>query len=150
VEFRRQLSAYRGRLLSGSDRGQPVHAGSFLRKREIVLDSSLRQSRAECTRVLVHELFHFVWVRLGNPARREWRQILDAERKAGARGELGWSSEWRKEAAAADYACESFCDTAAWMYAGVREHDEFTLADRWRAKRQAWFDSRFANRIVKM
>ena len=29
---------------------------------------------------------------------------------------------WRR------YACESFCDTAAWHFAGLRQHDEFTLA----------------------
>ena len=38
-----------------------------------------------------------------------------------------------------EYACESFCDTAAWLYAGAGEHAEFTLAARWSEARRAWF-----------
>ena len=45
------------------DRRGPVHAGSFLRERRIVFDCT----QAEFPRILVHELFHFVWLRLGNP-----------------------------------------------------------------------------------
>ena len=143
MRFARNLTAYRGKLLSDSDVGQPVHAGAFLRKREIVLDSSLRRDPVERSRILVHEIFHFVWMRLGNPARASWNRILETELATKARGELGWSSEWRKKASEADYACESFCDTAAWMYAGVLEHEEFTLASKWRVKRRAWFQAQF-------
>jgi hypothetical protein len=104
-------------------------------------------------------------------SRADWR----------ARGELGWSSEWRKqeldraETAGSgqgpqrsaitgrktpapvsvvraffrnrqsskwrQYICESFCDTSAWIYSGVKSHEEFTLARRWRTKRCEWFKS---------
>jgi hypothetical protein len=40
---------------------------------------------------------------------------------------------WRR------YACESFCDSAAWLFAGLRDHDEFTLALRFRRQRARWF-----------
>ena len=33
----------------------------------------------------------------------------------------GRTRRWR------EYCCESFCDTAAWMYSGVERHEEFTL-----------------------
>ena len=121
-----------------------MFAGSFLRKREMVLDSSLRRNSEERARILVHELFHFAWLRLGNPLRAGWTGVLEAEAAARARGELGWSSEWRKREEPAgqnwrDYVCESFCDSAAWMYSGVAQHDEFTLGARWRMKRRKWF-----------
>jgi hypothetical protein len=61
---------------------------------------------------------------------------------ARAIGELGASSLWRKAELPRhfpQYACESFCDTAAWLFAGLQTHAEYTLANRWRAKRQAWF-----------
>jgi hypothetical protein len=128
------------------DRRGPVHAGAFLRERRIAFDCAL----AEFPRILVHELFHFAWLRAGNPVRRSFEELLRRERAAGALGELGWSSEWRKRALAADdvrgptrrwreYCCESFCDTAAWMYSGSARHPEFTLARRFRHRRQAWF-----------
>ena len=143
VRFLAELTAHRGKLLSARPEGTPVLAGSFLRKREIVLDSEL--AGEERSRVLVHELFHFVWLRLGNPARASWTDVLNAEREARARGELGWSSEWRKRDLRRvpwrDYVCESFCDTAAWMYAGLERHEEFTLAARWRVKRRKWFEA---------
>ena len=106
--------------------------------------------------ILVHEIFHFVWARLGNAARREFEALLLQELKAHARGELGESAAahkaklpiehrltsiskpWR------DYVCESFCDTAAWLYGRTRENSEFTLAKRWGAIRRRWFDSTFA------
>ena len=116
-----------------------------MRERLMLLDPALRG--AELRRIVVHELFHFVWLRLGNPKRREWETLLRLET---ARGELGWSAEWRKlELAPKDrarrtrrwreYACESFCDTAAWVYAGLKRHSEFTLSSRARARRAAWF-----------
>jgi hypothetical protein len=127
-------------------RGREAHAGSFLRERSIGFNCQAR----EFPRICVHELFHFAWLRLGNPRRRSYEEILRKEWAAGARGELGWSAEWRKEKLTArdvrvrsrfwlEYCCESFCDTAAWMYAGARDHEEFTLAGRYRLRRRAWF-----------
>jgi len=127
-----------------------VHAGAFLRQRRIAFDAATAGRRRELARIFVHELFHFVWVRLGNPRRRAWEDLLCAELEGHARGELGWSAEWRKRALAApdrdrrtrrwrEYVCESFCDTAAWMFSGVRSHVEFTLARRFRERRRRWF-----------
>ena len=132
----------------GSRRGA-AHAGTFVRERRMAFDCS----RAEFPRIFVHELFHFVWARLGNPARHSYECLVKAEWQARARGELGWSAEWRKRALAAgdvqhrsrrwrEYCCESFCDTAAWLYSGARRHHEFTLAGGRRARRRAWFAQR--------
>jgi hypothetical protein len=132
----------------GGRRGA-VHAGTFVRERRMAFDCS----RAEFPRIFVHELFHFVWARLGNPARHSYERLVKAEWQARARGELGWSAEWRKRALAAgdvqhrsrrwrEYCCESFCDTAAWLYSGARRHHEFTLAGGRRARRRAWFAQR--------
>ena len=87
IEFVKDLS---GRL------GKRVHAGSNMRSREILLDAELLEDRDELTRVLLHEVFHFAWVRLGNPRRRSYEDLLKSEMEAGARGELGWSAEERK------------------------------------------------------
>jgi hypothetical protein len=132
----------------GGGRGA-VHAGTFVRERRMAFDCS----RKEFPRIFVHELFHFIWARLGNPARHSYESLVKGEWQAGARGELGWSAEWRKRALAAgdvesrgrrwrEYCCESFCDTAAWLYSGARRHDEFTLAGGRRARRRAWFAQR--------
>ena len=146
-----RLTVHRKRLYSKQQRGEPVHAGTFIRKRDIVLDSELRAQPGELARILVHELFHFAWVRLSNQTRRSYEQLIRREFTARARGELGWSSEWRKRAllrppnrSAPDakwreYLCESFCDTAAWLYAGIGSHQEFTLARRHRERRAKWF-----------
>ncbi len=143
-------------------RGQEVHAATFIRQRLIVLDSDLDQNRAELRRILLHELFHFAWVRLGNAARHEYETVIDDEMKARARGELGWSSEMRKEdlrkkglrrrsgRAWREYACESFCDTAAWRYSGINWHEEFTLAMRFRNRRKAWFEEANRGRTVRV
>lgn len=147
-----ELRAWRGRLYSGTGPGKEVHAGGFLRRREIVLDEQLRRDGSELARILTHEIFHFVWLRLGNGRRRAWNELLHAEWARRARGELGWSAEWRKlELTPADelrqsrrwreYACESFCDTAAWVYAGSGGHVEFTVKPLFRAARRAWFDA---------
>ncbi len=55
-------------------------------------------TRAEFPRIFVHEVAHFIWLRLGNPARLRYEDLVRAEIAAGARGELGWSAEWRKDA----------------------------------------------------
>ena len=134
-----------------------AHAGSFLRHRRMVIACS----RAEFPRVFVHEWFHFAWLRAGNPLRRDFEALLAAEYRAGARGELGWSAEWRKNALSGaevrrrarrwrEYCCESFCDTGAWLYAGVARHAEFTLAARFRGRRQAWFAHHIAGRRMSI
>ena len=145
--------AHRGKLLSGSGSpGIPVHAASFIRKREIVLETGLLRRPRKLHLIAVHEIFHFVWARLGNRDRWDYAALLQAEAVGGARGELGESADRQKEllgaaesqAAWSYYVCESFCDTAAWLYAGVRRHNEFRLAARWQERRQSWFARAFA------
>jgi hypothetical protein len=144
-----RLTAHRGKLLSGSPhRGVSVHAATFIRRREIVLETELTRKPGDLRLITVHEIFHFAWARLGNPARRAWTKLLEAEAAARARGELGESSSVKKSpACTGDYVCESFCDTAAWLYAGVRRSRHFTLAERWRAPRRAWFEEAFGATI---
>ncbi|MCX6623255.1 MAG: hypothetical protein NTY38_19760 [Acidobacteria bacterium] len=156
ISFAPQLHAHRGRLRSGEGKGTAVHAATFLRSRKMVLESELLENPEELARILTHELFHFAWPRLGNPRRHRWEQLLLAERRERARGELGWSAEWRKRALAdppatrlwRDYLAESFCDSAAWLYAGVAAHDDFTLADRFRRRRRRWFVSEFPSSLT--
>jgi hypothetical protein len=135
------------------DRRGAIHAGCFPRERRIAFDCS----RSEFPRIFVHEVFHFVWLRAGNPLRLAWESEMRQEHRARARGELGWSAEWRRRELSAEeveersrrwreYCCESFCDTAAWLYSGVRGHGEFTLAARFRARRRKWFRTAFAER----
>jgi hypothetical protein len=91
-----------------------------------------------------------VWLRLGNGVRREWEGLLEIEMRRRVKGELGWSAELRKRALRRidrrertrrwrEYACESFCDTAAWLLAGAGRHGEFTLQAGARHARRAWF-----------
>jgi hypothetical protein len=155
LRFLPALTADRRRLYSNRPHGQPVYAGSFIRERRIVLDQDLEHRPRELARILVHELFHFAWVRLGNPMRRSYEMLVREEWKRRARGELGWSAESRKRVLLQgsprvgnspewrDYLCESFCDTAAWIYSGVRRHPEYTLAARHRNRRAEWFRAAF-------
>jgi hypothetical protein len=140
LEIRREIA----------DRHGPVHAGAFIRERRIAFDADLAADPQEFARIFVHEVFHFVWLRLGNPRRWSYEALLRDEMRGGARGELGWSAEWRKQALAArdaarrtqrwrEYVCESFCDTAAWIFSGVPAHREYTLARRFRERRRQWF-----------
>jgi len=128
------------------DRHGPVHAGAFLRERRIAFDCRAR----EFARIFTHEVFHFVWLRLGNARRRSYEALVRREIAVGARGELGWPSEYRKRDLRdgdagrrsrrwREYCCESFCDSAAWLYSGVRRHEEFTLSGRYSAGRRGWF-----------
>ncbi|MEQ1947062.1 MAG: hypothetical protein ABL995_07725 [Bryobacteraceae bacterium] len=130
------------------------HAATSIPKRLILLDGGVLKEHLEFDRVVVHELFHFVWVRLSNATRREWEHHLAGEIAAKAKGELGWSAEWRKdELRRADvlartvrwrhYVCESFCDSAAWLYAEIGRHPEWTLPAAFRRKRGAWFGKQF-------
>jgi hypothetical protein len=107
--------------------GNSAHAASYIRRRLIVLDAELRRDTPGHARILTHEIFHFVWVRLGNPARLEWERAMRAEFENRVPGDAGWSAEWRKLKLARsdvrrrtrrwrEYCCESFCDTAAlWL-----------------------------------
>jgi hypothetical protein len=128
----------------------PHLAATHIPRRRILLDAGLLAHRGDFERILVHEIFHFAWVRLSNQTRRDWEGVLAGEFRARARGELGWSSEWRKDKlrrsdirgrtpAWRRYVCESFCDTAAWLCAGLRVHDEYTLAAGARRLRRSWF-----------
>jgi hypothetical protein len=150
IRLRPALRAWRGKLLTGEGPGTEVHAGAFIRKAEIVLDAALLAKPQEAGRILIHELYHFVWTRLSNAARHSYEALVAEEIRSGASGELGWSSEWRKNALTArdvrarsrrwrEYVCESFCDTAAWLSAGGSRHQEFTLPSIPRESRRAWF-----------
>ena len=150
------LRAGSHKLYSERPHGQPVYAASFIRKRRMVLDQELESRPRELARILVHELFHFVWVRLSNRVRNSYVELLEKEWQQHARGELGWSAELRKSKLRSrpprkkwrDYACESFCDTAAWLYSGLRFHPEFTLALRHRNHRAEWFRVTFSGRKI--
>lgn len=160
LRFLPKLTADRRRLYSNRPHGQPVFAGSFIRKRKIVLDRELKSQPRELARILVHELFHFAWVRLGNPTRLSYEVLLRSEWTRRARGELGWSAESRKRMllkrspsptgseAWRDYLCESFCDTAAWIFSGIRRHPEYTLAARHRDRRAEWFRAAFGTGAI--
>ncbi len=154
ISGRTALTAHRGKLLSAHlDRGVPVHAGCFIRKREIVVEVELFGAPSMLRLILLHEIFHFVWTRLGNPARNEFAALLRLEMESRARGELGESAAVKKNDLLArepyfagslawrDYVCESFCDTAAWLYSGVERHESFSLAQRWSGRRKRWFQS---------
>jgi hypothetical protein len=160
LHFRPALTADSRRLYSNRPHGRPVFAGAFIRKREIILDQELERQPRELARILVHELFHFAWVRLGNQTRRSYEALVRQEWKQRARGELGWSAESRKRVLSGhrlpargfpawrEYLCESFCDTAAWLYSGVRRHPEYTLAARHRKRRAEWFRAEFRGRSI--
>ncbi|HET8550169.1 MAG TPA: hypothetical protein VFL57_19295 [Bryobacteraceae bacterium] len=150
IAFKPDLTAWRGKLLSGDKKGRPVLAGSFPRRREIVLDRDLLAKPRQLARIVLHEVFHFVWPRLGNPARLEWERVLQDELASRVEGEAGWSSEWRKARLRArdlerrtrrwrEYACESFCDTAAWLFSGPKRHSEVTLRRSGLHGRRRWF-----------
>lgn len=149
VSARPHLKAHRGKLVSGREHpGMPVHAASFIRHRRIVLETQLLVRPQKLRMIVAHEVFHFVWARLGNRLRAEYAALIAVELEAGARGELGESSEgWKLGLSAGgdlkNYICESFCDTAAWLYSGARKNAELTLAARWRNRRRAWFTVAF-------
>lgn len=148
------MKAFRGRAIEirysaglRDTAGHPAHAATFIRKRLIVLDDELRRDASEHARILTHEIFHFVWVRMGNPARLEWESVVAREFSRRVPGEAGWSAEWRKLRLATrdvrlrtrawrEYCCESFCDTAAAWLTGSRA--ETTLPRRILSARLAW------------
>ncbi len=149
VTFQPALTAHRGQLLSGSSKGLAVNAGSFLRDRQIILEDQLRRTPGQLARIFVHEVFHFVWWRLGNKARMSYEALLMKEFRRGAKGELGWSAEKLKRELTVNsaparnalwrlYVCESFCDTGGWAFGGKRRYAEMTLAPSFRQKRLTW------------
>ncbi|MEO5925936.1 MAG: hypothetical protein ABIR70_19105 [Bryobacteraceae bacterium] len=134
----------------------PHLAATSITRRIIYLDREVLGQRGDFERILVHELFHFVWVRLANQTRRDWEGVLSREFERRAKGELGWSAEWRKLKLQAkdlsartpawrQYVCESFCDSAARVYSGLSEHDEFTLSPLWVRRRTAWLQNLATN-----
>jgi hypothetical protein len=138
----------------------PHHAAASIPKRVILLDSEIL-STPDFERILVHEIFHFAWVRLSNAVRWEWEQTLAREFDLRAKGELGWSAERRKNKLTSGdvgrrtrrwrlYACESFCDTAAWRFANLQDHEEFTLAVRFRRSRARWFAEHIDSAVVSI
>lgn len=149
LQFLPELTVCRRKLLTGEPtRGKAVHAASFLRERRIILEEALLRRPSLLRLMLTHEIFHFVWVRLSNRSRRAFEQVLIQEHIASAIGELGESSEVARELLQPDdralrslrwrsYICESFCDTAAWRYSGVKRHRYFRLAEQWRKQRAA-------------
>ncbi|MEO8100638.1 MAG: hypothetical protein ABI811_23270 [Acidobacteriota bacterium] len=127
----------------------PHLAATSIPGRVVNLDRDVLIDHGDFERILVHELFHFVWVRLSNQTRWDWERLLANEIRRRVKGELGWSAEWRKDKLTAidirqrkpkwrHYACESLCDTAAWAYSGLSAHGEFTLDAAARRKRKAW------------
>ncbi|MGA7414693.1 MAG: hypothetical protein WBW33_29760 [Bryobacteraceae bacterium] len=155
IDVQPELTASRGKLLSGEiKRGYAVHAASFIRKRAIVLECELLKRKRLLGAILVHELFHFVWVRCGNECRRNYCGLLREEILRKARGELGesaetWKNAWRQADGGQlaindhrwrEYVCESFCDTAAWYLSDERQRLPVTLANRWQTKRAKWFE----------
>jgi hypothetical protein len=161
VKVRPELRAHRGKLLSRGSAGNAIHAGSDMRKRWMVLDSALQAEPGELDRIFVHEAYHFVWVRLGNPVRQSYERLLVVELGVGARGELGWSAERMKETLSEDdiqnrtrrwreYVCESFCDNAAWFYARHRQHPEWTLSRKYWPERHNWFRDYLAGSALSL
>jgi hypothetical protein len=149
VRYRPRLTAWKGQLLSKSHKGDAVYAGCFLRKRQIVLDDGMLRTPRVLERIFVHEVFHFVWSRLGARLRDSWHEVIDAEILRGANGELGWSAESMKLSVTdedrinrsrrwKDYICESFCDTAGWYFGTASRYSEMTLGPRERALRRTW------------
>jgi hypothetical protein len=147
VELRLGLRVRGGKLVP---QGVAVHAATYLRERRVVLDRALRRRPRDLHRIFIHELLHFAWWKLGNPRRLAWETLLAGEIRRRARGELGWSAEIRKKSLTAgdiavrtrtwrEYCCESFCDTGASILFRGKKHDEFTLAARFRKKRESWF-----------
>jgi hypothetical protein len=153
ISFLPDLTVARGQLLSSSDTpGKPVYAASFIKERRIVLETPLLNKPNALRLILVHELGHFIWPRLGNKVRAEFESLLAAEFESKARGEAGESEGVAKSAVTADdvllrtkrwreYACEAFCDSAALLYSGVSRWKYYTLARKWRARREKWFQT---------
>lgn len=161
VSAKPELTAFRGKLLSEQPhRGKPVHAASYIRRHRIVLERDLLSDETLLRLILTHELFHFLWPRLPNRLRQGFEAVLIAERNRHARGELGESSQVSKfvflaggsdpeSKAWRHYICESFCDTAAWYFGGVKKHPHFCLAPCWIRRRSQWFEANLRRYTVR-
>jgi hypothetical protein len=161
VSFRPSLTAWRGKLLSKSLKGDAVWAGCFLRKRQIVLEEQMLRTPRVLERIFVHEVFHFVWSKLRPSLREAYQNLILSELQRGARGELGWSAESMKTKLTEedrltcsrrwkDYLCESFCDTAGWMFGARRHYSEMTLAKTFRDGRRKWFRENLLHRPLSI
>lgn len=161
VSYRPHLTAYRGNLLSKSPKGDAVYAGCFLRKRKIILDEQMLRTPRVLERIFVHEVFHFVWSKLGSKLRASFEDLLYEEARNGVVGELGWSAESMKLQLAnsdmengtrrwKDYACESFCDTAGWLFGRARQYSEMTLGCEERDARRRWFREHLGGRALSI
>jgi hypothetical protein len=134
----------------------PHLAATSIPTRLILLDREVLSKQGDFERILIHEIFHFAWLRLSNATRREWEILLASERTP---GELGWSAEWRKSKLKSSdarlrspswrrYVRESFCDSAAWLFSELKRHDEFTLPPKSRRARKLWFERIFATNAI--
>ena len=159
VSFLPRLIACRGRLVEDDrKRGAAVYAATFIRRREMVFESVLLRQPRNFRFFCLHEVFHFVWPRLGNPARTGFAGLLKDELSSHARGELAESAGVAKhklnghptvDSAGAlwrNYICESFCDTAAWIFAGPQPGEPVRLAARWQNRRRAYMLALFSIR----
>jgi hypothetical protein len=161
VSFRPHLTAYKGKLLSKSPDGDAVYAGSFLRERKIILDELMLRTPRVLERIFVHEVFHFVWSKLGNRLRLSYEQLVMQEFESNVIGELGWSAESMKQQLAVydvenrtrrwkDYICESFCDTAGWLFGSATRYSEMTLGRAERDARRRWFREHLVDRPLSI
>jgi hypothetical protein len=150
LRLERNLRAVKGKLQLGGIQGRELDGASFIRQREIVLADSL--SQPEHRRVLLHELFHFVWVRLSNQQRRSYEELLRSEMDRGVIGELSWPSFQAKERLNKQdwstrskgwrgYACESFCDTCSWYWRGMPGEGESAFPKIERTVRKRWVEN---------
>ena len=161
VAYRPKLTAWRGQLLSRSHKGDAVYAGSFLRKRRIVLEEQMIHTPRLLERIFIHEIFHFVWSRLGRDVRESYEDVIDREFARRIKGELGWSAESMKENLTPedrsrrsrrwrDYLCESFCDTAGWYFGSAKRYSEMTLSREERAERRRWVREHLVNKPLSI
>ena len=157
VSFRPMLTAYQGKLLSKSHKGDAVYAGSFLRKRRIVLEEQMLKTPRVLERIFVHEVFHFVWSKASRTLRESYECLLLNEIAEAWPGELGWSAECLKIKLGdedletrsrrwKDYICESFCDTAGWYFGTARRYSEMTLGGQARRERVRWLHENILGR----
>ena len=161
VRYRPGLTAWKGKLLSNALKGDAVYAGAFLQKRRIVLEEQMLKTPRVLERIFVHEVFHFVWSKLGNPLRQSFEKLILAEMETGTKGDLGWSAEslklgltkadrenrsrrWRY------YLCEAFCDTAGWVFGSARKYSEMTLTKKHRDTRRRWFREHVLTRSLSI
>jgi hypothetical protein len=114
-----------------------------------VLEDRLLKTPKRLGRIFAHEVFHFVWLRIGNQKRLSYEMVLQSEMRRRAHGELGWSAESIKQTLTESdwstrsskwrqYACESFCDTAGWAFGSEGRYAEMTLAKGFRKIRLRW------------